>query len=196
MSIYDRLAAVATELHLTGYGHDLNAAVCKIARFFADEMHALTGGQPSRPTGTVPSVPALVTDPTDPAFKYQVTDDAGFVWQALVAEDPPGPVEWLCCGTVAQVAEGERLLAACHTGITMAVAQAKKEIEAGIEQSIATAINVRITVLDQYIEGWVDKRFEQLLAKAAAAEPAAATVAAGAEAPADASAATEAAAAV
>jgi hypothetical protein len=44
MSIHERLAAVAAELHLTGYGHDLNTAVTKIAHFFADEMHALTGG--------------------------------------------------------------------------------------------------------------------------------------------------------
>lgn len=47
MSIHARLAAVAGELHLSGYGHDFNAAVAKVAHFFADELHALTGGAPA-----------------------------------------------------------------------------------------------------------------------------------------------------
>lgn len=47
MSIHARLAAIADELHLTGYGHDFNTAVSKIAHFFADEMHALTGAAPA-----------------------------------------------------------------------------------------------------------------------------------------------------
>lgn len=44
MTIHDRLAALAGELHLSGFGSEMNEAWTRATALFADEIHALSGG--------------------------------------------------------------------------------------------------------------------------------------------------------